>query len=295
LSRKKEIANSSGGDAGADLSPDARQIVFESHRTESMEIWKSQSNGNDAQQMTFFKGYVGTPRWSPDGKWIAFDVDRPVPRSAIYLMDAEGRNRHAVVSGAYDNVVPRWSNDGGSIYFASNRTGDWQVWNYKLSDGSERQVTHGGGWAAEESQDGKTLYFSRSGGGLWAMPIAGVEEKFITEDLHRDAAADFAVTTGGLYFLDTEAAPGPTIMYYSRRTSRLSPVYTLKQRPSMGGSTLTSSRDGLTVAFFTSAAKRKFHHDGREFPVTSAQALALARGCGNQMERIVPALINLNW
>jgi Tol biopolymer transport system component/DNA-binding winged helix-turn-helix (wHTH) protein len=134
IASQTEIVNSSGNDPDSDLSPDGRQIVFESDRTGSMEIWRSQSNGDDAQQMTFFKGYVGTPRWSPDGKWIAFDVDKPVPRSEIYLMDSEGRKQHAVVSGAYDNVVPRWSNDGASIYFASNRTGDWQVWNYKLSD-----------------------------------------------------------------------------------------------------------------------------------------------------------------
>jgi Tol biopolymer transport system component len=153
------------------------------------------------------------------------------------------------VSGAYDNVVPRWSNDGSSIYFASNRTGDWQVWNYKLSNGSERQVTHGGGWAAEESEDGKTLYYSLRDGGLWTMPVAGGEEKFISGDLHRDGAAMFAVTTGGLYLFDDQAAPGPTIMYYNRRTSRLSPVYILKQLPGLGGSSLSSSRDGHTVVF----------------------------------------------
>jgi Tol biopolymer transport system component/DNA-binding winged helix-turn-helix (wHTH) protein len=246
---EKQIVNSSGGDAGADLSPDGRQIVFESNRSGPSEIWRSQSDGTDPQQMTSFKGFAGTPRWSPDGKWIAFDHDQPVPKSQIYLMDSEGRNQHTIVSGAYDNVVPRWSNDGSSIYFASNRTGTWEVWNYKLSNGSERQVTHGGGWAAEESEDGKTLYFSRRDGGLWTMPVAGGEEKFISGDLHRNGAADFAVTAGGLYLLDAEAAPGPTIMYYNRRTSRLSPVYIPKQVPEGGGSSLSSSRDGRTLVF----------------------------------------------
>jgi serine/threonine protein kinase/Tol biopolymer transport system component len=246
---EKEIVNSSGEDGGADLSPDGGRIVFQSDRSGSSEIWKSQSDGSDPQQMTTFKGYAGTPRWSPDGKWIAFDFDQPVPNSQIYLMDSEGRNQDAIVSGAYDNVVPRWSNDGSSIYFASNRTGTWQVWNYKLSDGSERQVTHGGGWAAEESEDGKNLYYSRRDGGLWTMPVAGGEEKFISGDLHRNDAADFAVTTGGLYLIDAEAAPGPTIMYYNRRNSRLSPVYIPKQMLAVGGSSLSSSRDGRTVVF----------------------------------------------
>ena len=246
---QNQVIKSSGNNAAAALSPDARQIAFESDRSGPTEIWRSQSDGNDPQQMTFFKGYVGTPRWSPDGKWIAFDVTQPVPHSEIYLMDSEGRNQHSIVSGAYDNVVPRWSNDGNSIYFASNRSGDWQVWNYTLSDGSERQVTRGGGWAAMESDDGKTLYFSRRGGGLWATPVAGGEEKFITSALHRAARAEFDVISNGIYLLDAEAAPGATIMYYNFHTSRLTPVYTLKESADVGNSSLTSSRDGLTLLF----------------------------------------------
>jgi hypothetical protein len=81
------------------------------------------------------------------------------------------------------------------------------------------------------------------------MPMAGGDEKFISGDLHRAAAADFAVTTGGLYLLDDEAAPGPTIMYYNSSTPRLSPVYIFKQVPEGGGSSLSSSRDGRTVVF----------------------------------------------
>ena len=73
--------------------------------------------------MTSLKGYAGTPRWSPDGKWIAFDDYQPAPHGEIYLMDSEGRNQHSIVAGAYDNFVPRWSRDGSSIYFASNRGG----------------------------------------------------------------------------------------------------------------------------------------------------------------------------
>jgi hypothetical protein len=100
-----------------------------------------------------------------------------------------------------------------------------------------------------ESDDGKTLYFSRRGGGLWAVPVAGGEEKLITGDLHRGAEAEFAVTSTGIYLLDTEAGPGPTIMYYNFRTSRLTLVYTLTEMPALESSNLTSSRDGLSLLF----------------------------------------------
>jgi Tol biopolymer transport system component len=71
-------------------------------------------------------GFPGTPRWSPNGKWVAFD-HHPDRHSQIYLIDSEGRNLHAVTSGNHVNVVPSWSCDGTALYFASNRTGSWQV------------------------------------------------------------------------------------------------------------------------------------------------------------------------
>ena len=46
-------------------------------------------------QLTSFEtGYPGTPRWSPDGKWIAFDY-HSAAHSQIYLIDSEGRNLRA--------------------------------------------------------------------------------------------------------------------------------------------------------------------------------------------------------
>jgi hypothetical protein len=50
-------------------------------------------------------------------------------------------------------VVPSWSRDGNSIYFASNRTGRWQVWKHSVASGEESQVTRNGGCAVLESYD----------------------------------------------------------------------------------------------------------------------------------------------
>lgn len=56
----------------------------------------------------------------------------PVTHGQIFLIDSDGRNMHVVTSGNYENVVPGWSHDGTAVYFASNRTGSWQVWRREL-------------------------------------------------------------------------------------------------------------------------------------------------------------------
>jgi Tol biopolymer transport system component len=168
------------GDA-PELSPDSRQIAFETGSAGTGEIWKSNADGSNPLQLTSFGGHAGTPRWSSDGKWIAFDY-RPSTHSQIFAIDDAGRNLHQITSGDYENAVPSWSRDGKAVYFASNRTGNYQIWRHELLSGKETQLTRGGGFAGFESADGKTVYFSKfAGGGLWTIPADGGEEMHIVE------------------------------------------------------------------------------------------------------------------
>jgi Tol biopolymer transport system component len=244
------VIASDGGNQSAQPSPDGRQIVFQSSRTgNSCEIWRSDADGSNLLQMTSFdNGFSGTPRWSPDGKWIAFDHHHET-HSQIYLIDSEGRNMHVVTSGNYENEVPGWSRDGTAVYFASNRTGTLQVWRRELATGRETQVTHHGGFAAFESYDTKTLYYSRfEGGGVWSIPVGGGEEQQVTDALHKGYWGHFAVTDAGLYLLNSEASPKPTLMFYNFQTRLLTPVLQLED-PAPAAANLAASRDGRTVWF----------------------------------------------
>lgn len=244
---QNRIIESAGWNSAPQPSPDGQQIVLESCRGQCA-VWKTAADGSNPLQMTFFdKGLSGTPRWSPDGKWIAFDHRTPT-HTQIYLIDSEGRNQHLVASGDYENSVPGWSRDGTAIYFASNRTGSWQVWRHNLATGRETQVTHHGGFAAFESYDAKTIYYSKfEGGGIWSIPVGGGEEKQITDALHRGYWGHFAVTDAGLYLLDADASPRPTVMFYSFQTRLLTPVMPLEKSPIVWTASLAASRDGRTV------------------------------------------------
>jgi Tol biopolymer transport system component/DNA-binding winged helix-turn-helix (wHTH) protein len=234
-------------------SPDDHDLVFESDLARdagwTMEIWKSRSDGSDPLQLTRFNGHAGTPRWSPDGKSIAFDY-RPGLRSHIYVMDSEGRNPHLVTSDQFEQQVPSWSRDGRSIYFTANNTGDWEVWRRNLASGEERQITHRGGYAAFESHDGKRLFYSKfDGDGIWTVPTAGGSEERITEALHHGYWGHFAVVESGLYFLDADAKPRPAILFYDVHSRRVTPVLTLDKVPLPWTASLAASRDGRRIYF----------------------------------------------
>jgi Tol biopolymer transport system component len=248
------ILTSNGFNGGAQPSPDGSQIVFNSPRSGRPEIWKSSADGNDPIRLTFFNTHAGSPRWSPDSHWIVFDSRSE--HSQVYVMDVEGRNLHKITSGDYNNLAPSWSRDGASIYFESNRTGSRQVWKRVLASGQEKQVTRQGGFAAFESYDGKMLYYSRfDGGGIWRVPVDGGPEERITGGLHLGYWGDFAVTESGLYLLDVDAHPSPTILYYNFQTRQLTAVLQLKQNPIPWSANLAASRDGRSLLFAQGDAK----------------------------------------
>lgn len=79
-------------------------------------LWKIRSDGSQAVQLTPMQ--VELPRWSPDGKWIAFTGtnggDEPW---RVYLIPAGGGECRAVMPTATPQGAPTWSPDGKRISF----------------------------------------------------------------------------------------------------------------------------------------------------------------------------------
>jgi dipeptidyl aminopeptidase/acylaminoacyl peptidase len=169
----------------------------------------------------------------------------------IFVVDAEGRNLHSITAGAYDNVVPSWSRDGKSIYFVSKRMGNWEVWKHSLESGAELQMTKHGGFDAFESYDGQTLYFSKfDQAGIWSMPAKGGPESLIVADKPQVGYwGHWAVTQDGLYLLNTDAKPRPTIEFYRFATRRITPVFTLEMQPARQQPSLSATADGRAIYY----------------------------------------------
>jgi Tol biopolymer transport system component/DNA-binding winged helix-turn-helix (wHTH) protein len=73
-------------------------------------------------------------RFSPDGIWISFNAFNRIDgtSSTIYVMAPSGGPWIPITDGKYWDDKPRWSPDGKTIYFVSNRTGFLNVWKVRF-------------------------------------------------------------------------------------------------------------------------------------------------------------------
>jgi dipeptidyl aminopeptidase/acylaminoacyl peptidase len=84
---------------------------------------------------------------SPDGNWIVFtrrawDPDANKTTTNLWLVSKDGKSLRQLTSARhFADTSPRWSHDGGTIAFLSNRGGSQQIWTIRLDGGEARQLT----------------------------------------------------------------------------------------------------------------------------------------------------------
>jgi alpha-beta hydrolase superfamily lysophospholipase len=166
-----------------DVSPDGRYIVFERAHAGSQDIAMIPAGGagpDNALLRTVVESVdlsqCYTPRFSPDGRLVAFAWHRD-GRMDIALHDlVTGDTRRVTDDGAVD-LDPAFSPDGRWLYFASDRSGIYDLYAYELASGRLFQVTNvlGGAFQPDPSRDGRTLLYRAYGDGgfdLWRIAVA---------------------------------------------------------------------------------------------------------------------------
>ncbi len=231
-----------------ELSPDGKKIAFESNRLGFWDIWTCEVNSANCERATDMHGTAGRARWSPDGRYIAFEF-HPGERSEIYIVEVPGGVPQLVqtIPGS-DNLSPSWSHDGKWLYFASKRGAEpFQIWRMPFRGGSPVRLTKNGGISPEESPDGRYLYYVKyEQGGLWRMPMEGGEESKIVDDFSGGSWPDWALRPNGIYFLKYGKFPQVSIALFEFGTGKTIPIWSLEKEPGWG---LSMSSDGKSIVY----------------------------------------------
>jgi Tol biopolymer transport system component/predicted Ser/Thr protein kinase len=106
-----------------DFSADGNSLVYVAYPNAA--IWRSRLDGTEKIQLTNHPMQAELPRWSPDGKRIAFVGRERGEPWKVYVISAEGGSAEQLVASGVSECDPGWSPDGESLVFAEcgNNTG----------------------------------------------------------------------------------------------------------------------------------------------------------------------------
>lgn len=116
---------STTGVGNAQLSPDGKTILYQQGSTDwennrfDTEIWMSRDGGTPFQLTNSPENSSNSPRWSPDGKWIAYLSDRGSKRQ-VQIMRTAGGEPFELTKTKNGVSAFRWSPNGNKIAFTQS-------------------------------------------------------------------------------------------------------------------------------------------------------------------------------
>ena len=249
------VLESAFADSFPKHSPDGRRIVFMSERAgehfQDQAIWLADADGLNATRLTRGPAaFQGSPSWSPDGQSIVFDAGAEAGKMDIWTIRTDGSALRQVTRDPGSKVVPSWSRDGHFIYYASNRTGRFEIWRVAAQGGTEEKLTSEGGVVPVESADGRTLYYQPAErGALLARPTSGGQPRTVLSCV----PTMFSWAVGARGIVHTECGPPradavrrQTLRYLDFASGRDEPLATVEGFW-IGG--LSISPDGKSILY----------------------------------------------
>ena len=129
------------------------------------DLWIANEDGTGAHRISDHTARDIYPRFSPDGKWIAFSSNR-YGNNDVFVIPAEGGAAKQLTFHSGNDEVVGWTRDGKSVVFRASRgLGAFPnvatLHTIAIDGGQEQPLPTDWGWSGSFSPDGKSLVFNR--------------------------------------------------------------------------------------------------------------------------------------
>lgn len=185
------------------LSPDGQVLV-----TDLLgRLWRLPAAGGGAEPLTPEDEAARYPRFSPDGRYVAYQ--RLVgDQWDLWLLELETGKRTALVESVFNERQPDFSVDGHSVVFSSDRSGHYCLWSVEIDTGVLTQLTEEPGDASfpAVSDFGEIAYVRRDGP-TWSLRVLTA------------GGVGTELTSGQPELFAPSWRPGGGVLIYNRRDS----------------------------------------------------------------------------
>lgn len=181
-------------------------------------LYVAGTNGCSARRLT--RSIAGSPSWSPDGRWIAYDTSGA---GEIWKVRADGRQPTRIARGRLASS-PSWSPDGARIAFTRVSNGRGQIWTVR-PDGKGAKLLHTDALVGDQtvqpawSGDGRSIAFVAQVGkrvAIKAMRADGSAVRMLTKRFAAAWNPVWLAHDSGIAFLEGPVAFGPGALFVMR-------------------------------------------------------------------------------
>ncbi len=137
------------------------RITFSGMKDGRFQLYSIQLNGEGRKLLVPDPRGAMEPRWSSDGKTLAFVSFREGPEQVFSFNPQTGKVRNESPAGTFDRS-PAWSADGSRVAFTSARTGNQEIYVRVIGEKAAKNLTNNSGYDADPvwSPDGKRVAFA---------------------------------------------------------------------------------------------------------------------------------------
>jgi tricorn protease len=236
----------------------ATQVAF----TYGADVWVASRAGGEARRLTSTPAVESDPRFSPDGKQIAFTSDRS-GTPAVYVMSVEGGDPVRLTWYPAAAYARGWTPDGSRVLYATSResapTGYNRLWTVAATGGPSTMLPAPWGHRGAYAPDGRRLVVDRVArwdvewrsyrGGqntpLVILDLASLDETRLPNERSMDIDP---VWLGGKIFFLSDRDWATNVWSYDVASSRLEQVTRFRDADvkslGAGGGMLAFEQDG---------------------------------------------------
>ncbi|KKO45898.1 hypothetical protein WG68_07745 [Arsukibacterium ikkense] len=156
------------------------ELLFLSTRQGQHQVWRKVHNGPE-HLLAALPAPASFTRlsWSYDQRSIYFSQ-----QGAAYQLQLASASLTQLFGPEHQAYVLNAGQDNNSLIYSSSKSGDWQLWRYKLNGKQHQQLTHQGGYSGYLVAD--TLYYSKfHQDGLWQRQLDSPDEQLLMADFDK--------------------------------------------------------------------------------------------------------------
>jgi Tol biopolymer transport system component len=179
-----------------------------------------------------------------------FEWVTPDGNNDLYITEVAGGEPTRLTREESRDISPAWSPDGATIYFASDRSGTFQIWKMPAQGGPASPVSPGFGIEPQASADGQYIYYLSclppTPCPLKRIPATGGPETIV---LDRVTFSGWSVTSRGVYLLSRDQK-NDWLDLFDPATGERARLGSLPFKPNFGGlfcGFVSVSPDGRSV------------------------------------------------